>query len=256
MGFRPQEFPSPDSQIAQDVLEQTEMIFQGVRKNAMQAYIKFKAYYDKKTNASDLKQTDYVYILQPKADHQGSKTPFTDLCWIGPYIIEKVSPNNNYLVPKIGTNKTQNLHRMRLRQFTPRQPLPDIPFTPCEWQPDPEVVIKHDDLYARAWECEYDEPISDSDYNNLVTPSSPEITIRSKETADEMRSTPGTGPESHPQIFLQPHTSYDGRDMDHDTQLDADTSVQQFDSMPTNPRSSKYDLRHKPKPNCNDDYRY
>ena len=40
MGIRPQEFPSSHSQIAQDVLEQTEMIFQDVRKNAMQAYIK------------------------------------------------------------------------------------------------------------------------------------------------------------------------------------------------------------------------
>ena len=66
---------------------------------------------------------------------------------------------------------------MRLRHFTSRQPIPDTPVTPREWQPDPEVVIKHDDLYARAWECEYEEPISDSDYNNLVTPSSPEITI-------------------------------------------------------------------------------
>ena len=25
---------------------------------------------------------------------------------------------------------------------------------------------------------------------------------------------------------------------------------------PTNPRSEKYNLRHNPKPNCNDDYRY
>ena len=58
----------------------------------MQAYIKYKAYYDKKANASKLKQSDYVYILQPKADHQGSKIPFTDFRWIGPYIIEKVFP--------------------------------------------------------------------------------------------------------------------------------------------------------------------
>ena len=34
---------------------------------------------------------------------------------------------------------------MRLRQFTPRQPLSDIPVTQREWQPDPEVVITHDD---------------------------------------------------------------------------------------------------------------
>ena len=45
------------------------MIHQDVRKNAMQAYIKYKAYYDKKAKASKHKEADYVYILQPKADH-------------------------------------------------------------------------------------------------------------------------------------------------------------------------------------------
>ena len=60
---------------------------------------------------------------------------------------------------------------MRLRQFTPRQPIPDIIFIPREWPPDLEVVITHDDLYARAWECEYDEPIFDRGYNNLAEPS-------------------------------------------------------------------------------------
>ena len=111
-------------------------------------------------------------------------------------------------------------------------------------------------LYAKAWEYEYDEPIFDSDYNNLATPSSAEITIRSGRAADELRNTPETIPESPPQVIPQPHRSYDGRDMDHDTQPDADTSVDQLDPTPTNPRSSKYDLRHNPKPNCNADYRY
>ena len=44
----PQQQPVPTSQIAQDVLEQTEMIHQEVRKNTMQAYIKYKTHYDKK----------------------------------------------------------------------------------------------------------------------------------------------------------------------------------------------------------------
>ena len=238
-GIRPQKIPSPDSPIPQDLLEQTEIIFQDVRKNAMQAYINHKAYFDKKANASKLKQADYVFILQPKADHKGSKIHFTDFRWIGPYIIEKVLPNNNHLVRKIGTNKTQILHRTRLRQFTPRQLIPDIPITPREWQPDPEVVIKHDDLYARLWECEYGEPIFESDYINLATPSSPEITIRSEQTADEIRNNPRTIRENSPEIIPQPHRSYDERDIDHDTQLDADTSVQQLDLTPTKPRSSK-----------------
>ena len=126
LGIRPQQQPIPTSQIAQKVLEQTEMIHQDVRKNTMPAYIKYKAYYDKKANASKLKEADYVYILQPEADHQGSKTPLTEFRWIGLYIIEKVLPNNNYLVRKMGTNKTQVLHRMRMRQFTPRQLPADI----------------------------------------------------------------------------------------------------------------------------------
>ena len=222
----------------------------------MQAYIKYKAYYDKKANASKLKQSDYVYILQPKADHPGSKIPFTDFRWIGPYIIEKVLPNNNYVVRKIGTNKTQILHRMRLRQFTPRQPISDIPVTPRERQPDPEVTIKHDDLYARAWECEYDEPIFDSDRDDVVSPNLPEITVRSGEAEDGMRSTPGVTQEDSSNII--PHTDEidDGADTDQYMQPDADNSVERIDPTPNNPRSSKYNLRHNPRPNCNDDYRY
>ena len=79
-----------------------------------------------------LKEANYVYFLQQKADHQGSKIPVTEFQWIGPYIIEKVLPNNNYLVRKIGTNKTQVLNCMRMRQFTPRQPPDDIPIMPQE----------------------------------------------------------------------------------------------------------------------------
>ena len=69
-GIRPQKIFSPDSEVAQDVLEQTEMILQDVRRNAMHAYIKYTESYDKKAKASKLKQSDNVYIRQPKADHQ------------------------------------------------------------------------------------------------------------------------------------------------------------------------------------------
>ena len=145
---------------------------------------------------------------------------------------------------------------MRLRQFTPRRPIPDTPVTPREWQPDQEVIIKHDDLYARAWECEYDKPIFDSDRDYLKSPNSPKVTVRSGEAANETRSTPGTIQEDSSDTF--PHTDEleDGTNTDNYMQPDADTSVEQVDPMPTNPRSAKYDLRHNPGPNCNDDYRY
>ena len=96
------------------------MIHQDVRKIAMQAWIKYKAYNDKKANDSKLKEADYVYVFQPKADHYGSKIPVTEFQGIGQYIIEKVFLNNNHLVRKIGTKKTQVLHRMQMRHFTPR----------------------------------------------------------------------------------------------------------------------------------------
>ena len=179
LGFRPQQQPIPTSQIAQEVLEQREMIHQDVRKNIMQAYIKYKAYYDKKAKASKLKEADYVYILQLKADHQGSKIPFTEYRWIGPYIFEKVLPNNNYLVRKIGTNKTQVLHRMRMRQFTPRQPPADITVKPQEYKSDLEVSLNHDDLYARAWEYEFEQPIFDAENDNEAPTNSLEIPVQS-----------------------------------------------------------------------------
>ena len=87
-------------------------------------------------------------------------------------------------------------------------------------------------------------------------PSPPESTILPEQTADEMRSTPGIKPGNYPGNTPQPDGSCDGRNVDHDAQPDADTSVEQPDPTPTNRHSSKYDLRHNPKPNCNDDYRY
>ena len=165
-------------------------------------------------------------------------------------------PNNNYLGRKFGTNKTQVLHRMPMRQFTPRQPPDDIRITPLEWKPNPEVSLKHDDLYARAWECEYEKPIFDAEKNNAQPPNSPEILIQSDLSTAEMRKTPGTAHECISEIF--PHTEElcDVTDTYFDMEPDVETSSEQPNNSPTNPRSSKYHLRHNPNPNCNDDYRY
>ena len=98
LGIRRQQALILTSQIAQDVLDQTLMIYQDVRRDATHAYIKYKAHYDKKANTSKLKEAEYVYVLQPKADHRGSKILFTEYRWVGPFIIEKMLPNNKYLV--------------------------------------------------------------------------------------------------------------------------------------------------------------
>ena len=256
LGTRPQQQPFPTAQIAQEILEQTELIHQDVRKNITHAYIKSKAYYDKKAHASKLKEADYVYILQPKADDQGSKIPFTEFRWIGPYIIEKVLSKNNFLVRKIGTNKTQVLHRMRMRQFTPRQPPADITVKPQEYKSDPEVSLNHDDLYARAWEYDFEQPIFDAENDNEAPTNSQEIPVQSDFSTDEMRNTPGNPHVCSPDICPNSDQLGDLTDTCPHMKPDVETSSEQPQNSPSNPRSFKYNLRHNPKPNCNDDYRY
>ena len=50
MGICPQKIHAPNSHFAQDVLEQTEMTLQDVRKNSIQAYIKYKNDYNFKNH--------------------------------------------------------------------------------------------------------------------------------------------------------------------------------------------------------------
>ena len=162
-----------------------------------------------------------------------------------------VLPNNNYLVRKLGTYKTQVLHRMR-----PRQPIPDVQTTSHEWKLDPEVIKKHDDLYARAWESEYVTPSFDNGHNEPDRDNSPEVTVRHNLPNDELCTVPGTIQEDSPEIL--PHTDEigDGTDTDHYMEPDAEVDVEPFIPTYIDSRSTKYDLRHNPKPNRNDDYRY
>ena len=130
-----------------------------------------------------------LYVLQPKADYQGSRIPFTEFRWIGPYIIEKVLSNNNYLIRKNGTNNKQVLHRTRMRQFTPHQPQLTYESRHKNKRPDPDVSLKYDDLYARAWEYDYEQPISDAENNNATPPNSTEIPVQSDLSTEEMKNT-------------------------------------------------------------------
>ena len=252
LGIRPQQQPSPTSQTAQDVLEQTEMIHRDVHMKTMQAYINYKAFYDKKANASKLKEADYVYILQPKAHHQGSKIPFTEFRWIGPYIIEKVLPNNNFLVGKIGTNKTQVLHWRRMRQFTNRRPPADITVKLQEYKSDPEVSLHHDDLYARAWEYDFKQPIFDAENGKAAPPNLQETPLQSDYSTEEISNTPGNPHVCSPGIFPCTDEVSEVTEMEPDV----DSSPEQLQNSPANTRSSKYNLRLNPKPKCNDDYLY
>ena len=145
---------APTTDFAEELLRRTKILYDKTRKNVMQSYIKYKKYYDKKAKALPLKEKDYCFILQPRADHQGSKVPFREFRWIGPYLVEKVLANNNYIVRKLNTNKTQILHRIRLRKYNPEKP-PEDNYQEAQWQIDDNIVVPQDDLYTIAWEADF-----------------------------------------------------------------------------------------------------
>ena len=194
--------------------------------------------------------------MQPRVHHQGSKFPFTEFRYIGPNIIEKVLPNKKFLVCKIGTNKTQVLHRMRMRQFTPHQPPACITVKPEEYKPDPEVSLHHDDLYTRAWEYDFEQPIFDAENDKAAPPNLQELPLQSDYSTEEMRNTPGYPHVCSPEIFPCTDEVSDVTDTCPHWEPVVDSSLEQQEKSPANPRSSKYNLRHNPKPNCNDGYRY
>ena len=144
---------------------------------------------------------------------------------------------------------------MRLRSFTPRQPIPDVQPKAQEWKRDPEVIIKHEDLYARAWESEYETSIFDNDQHEPDSGNSPEVTVRHHIPNEQTCTFPGIIQEDSPEIL--PHTDEigDGTDTDHYMEPDAEVDVEPFSPSKFNSRSTKYNLRHNPKANCNDDYR-
>ena len=115
-----------------------------------------------------MKENEFCFVLQPKADHQGSKIPFRDYRWVGPFIVQKVLPNENYIVRRLNTNKTQILHRIRLKKFVPNQPLEDN-FRDRRLQPDEEIVIPQDDLYIITWETDFGEQLNTRDNETIPT---------------------------------------------------------------------------------------
>ena len=125
-------------------------------------------------------------------------------------------------------------------QFKPRQPPADIRITSQEWKLDPEVSVKQDNFFARAWECEYEKPIFDAENNNATPPNSPEFPVQSDLLTEETWNTLGTAHECSPEIFPQTEELSDVTDTYPDMKPDVETSSEQQNISPTNPRSSKY----------------
>ena len=108
------------------ILNRMNKIYQNNTDNIVAAYHKYKAYYDRKDKAQPLKVNDLVLLLDPKYDSQNCKEEFKTFQWKGPFKVIKVLSDSNYIIRKVGTFKTQCVHRIRLKIFKPEFPVEDV----------------------------------------------------------------------------------------------------------------------------------
>ena len=166
LGSNPYPRYTPQTDIAEEIHRRMKILNDQSKKNIMQSFSKGKTYYDRKAKAAPLTTTDYCYILNPKADTQATKIPLGEFHWIGPYKVGKVLSNNNYIVRMLGTNKTQLLHRIHLKIFTPSAPLADNFVRETDWQKDDNKTVTHDDLYAHTWDTSFGSNLFDTELPN------------------------------------------------------------------------------------------
>ena len=165
LGNNPNKNFLPTTEFAEELQQRTQILIDQTKRNIMQSYLKYKEYYERKAKAAPLQEKDYCFVLQPKADSQGSKIPFRDFRWIGPFVVQKTLPNNNYIVRRLNTYKTQILHQIRLKKFVPNAPLEDK-YEEEKLQPDEEILIPQDDLYTISWEADFEYELFETTEND------------------------------------------------------------------------------------------
>ena len=126
---------------------------------------------------------------------------------------------------------------------TPPQQPAEITIKPQEYKSDPEVILHHDDLYARAWEYDFEQPIFDAEKDNAAPPLSQEILVQSDYSSEEMRNAPGSPHVCSSEIFPDTGAVNDLTYTCPHMEPDVESSSEQAGNSPANPRSSRYDLR-------------
>ena len=187
--------------------------------------------------------------------------------------MEKVLPNENYIVRKLNSNKTQILHRIRLRKYEPNA-VPEDVRPEGNLQPDDEIIIPQDDLYVITWETNFGEFPNFTEENTI--PTRRDALDTSKDFASEDRAPDEIFPDvdirsTRPQenddfVSLDKTRSERIKDTfdDQKSPGGSDTIVPEVsddkndDMIVENesPKRGKYNLRPNPTPNFTDEYRY
>ena len=76
--YNPNPRYQPQSGVAEEVQRRSALLHDQTKRNIMQSYLKYTAYYDRKAKAAPLTTEDYCFILNAKIDTQATKIPFRE----------------------------------------------------------------------------------------------------------------------------------------------------------------------------------
>ena len=100
--------------------------FQTTKESLAKSFNRYRRYYDQKARANPLKEQTYCLLLNPRLTKQSAFCPKLIQKWLAPYRVKKVLTDSNYLIRNGGTNYTQIVHQIRLRQIKPQYQVTDI----------------------------------------------------------------------------------------------------------------------------------
>ena len=101
-------------------------LYEAQKEDLLDRYVKNKEFYNKRAHAKPLKIASYCLLLNPLYDSQKQMLHKMQPKWLPNYRVEIRLANENYIIRKVGTNYTQQVHRLRLRPYVPQYPIKDI----------------------------------------------------------------------------------------------------------------------------------
>ena len=114
--------------------------FKETKQNIIDAYQRYRGYYDQKALAQPLNLHAFCLLLNPKLTTQSEFGSHSKQVWIPLYRVEKVLTNSNYLIRKVGTIYTQCVLRIRLKPIVPQQAPDDLEnLDPTTFMTDPSL---------------------------------------------------------------------------------------------------------------------
>ena len=196
---------------------------------------------------------------------------------------------------RLNLNRTQILHRIRLKKFVPNTPLEDK-YTLEKSQPDDKIILLQDDLYTIALEADFEYELfeprkndwSDTDTRLSNDAASGEVDYYVNEdersstndderssgknendvTENEIRPRSASSRNASSLLNESPSWTENGNDVTNEVNGDVNvpkrgaditvpgTSENEKSEENLSPRGGKYKLRPNPNPNFSDEYRY